>query len=189
MVFVARYSEVSSLLAELHSVPEDRLTALRGRLQHLQKLGFPPGINTGRGKPAEYFPGQLILLLIGVELMALGIPPERAARALLAKKVIISAAIISVLASLGDKRSPPLFIRVLPAALFDEDPRLGYVSLTDLTDTLEKTAHTGTFPTRIALVNLSAVILNVAEWAGRRSKDARKEFLTDLSLWAGKLEY
>lgn len=64
------------LLTHLHQVADDRQTALRGRLQHFQRLKFPPGVNTGRGKPAAYGAGSLVSLGVAFEMLQLGMLPE-----------------------------------------------------------------------------------------------------------------
>ncbi len=69
--------QVIDLLSELHNVSDDRPTAVRGRVQSFQRLGFPKGTNTGRGIPATYGPLQVTHLLFAFELLQLGLAPER----------------------------------------------------------------------------------------------------------------
>lgn len=76
--FVLRYPEVEALLAELHQVAPTGRVALMGRIKNLQRKGWPPGTNSGRGKPADYDGQALIELLLAFELAALRIPPEQA---------------------------------------------------------------------------------------------------------------
>lgn len=76
--FALRYPEVEALLAKLHQVAPTGRVALMGRIKNLQRKGWPPGTNSGRGKPAEYDMRALIELLMAFELTALRIPPEQA---------------------------------------------------------------------------------------------------------------
>jgi hypothetical protein len=76
--FVLRYPEVEALLAELHQVAPTTRIALMGRIKNLQRKGWPPGTNSGRGKPADYGFAALIELLLAFELAALRIPPDQA---------------------------------------------------------------------------------------------------------------
>jgi hypothetical protein len=79
VTFALSYAQVARLLALIHDIdPEERGVAFRGRLQHFQRLKYPPGVNTGRGKPAAYSAGQVTQLAIALELTQLGISPERA---------------------------------------------------------------------------------------------------------------
>jgi hypothetical protein len=62
----------------MHGVAPARVGALKGRLQHFQRLGFPAGVNTGRGKPAEYGVSAILRIVVAFELLQLGLMPERA---------------------------------------------------------------------------------------------------------------
>lgn len=76
--FPLSHASVMDLIAWRHSIAGDKRTALRGRLQHFQRKRFPPGANTGRGKPAAYDWEQLILLAVAFDLVELGLPPDLA---------------------------------------------------------------------------------------------------------------
>ena len=80
--FALRYPEVEALLAELHQVAPTGRVALMGRIKNLQRKGWPPGTNSGRGKPADYDMRAVIELLMAFELTALRIPPEQAVEVL-----------------------------------------------------------------------------------------------------------
>lgn len=66
------------LLSALHDVPPARETALIGRVQHLQRMGFPAGVNVGSGQRAEYDAPAIVRILLAFELMQFGLRPERA---------------------------------------------------------------------------------------------------------------
>lgn len=76
--FPLRYVDVEVLLARLHDIPEARIPALKARLQHLQKIGFPAETKTGRGKPACYTASATVKILVAFEVIALRIPPDQA---------------------------------------------------------------------------------------------------------------
>lgn len=65
------------MLADLHDVVPSRQPQLLFRLQHLKKLGFPTGVNTGRGRAVRYGPQQIVELVLAFELIAAGLSPER----------------------------------------------------------------------------------------------------------------
>ena len=52
------------------------------RFRYFQRLGFPAGTNTGRGKPASYELDQLLQILLAFELLAAGMSPTRVVRTL-----------------------------------------------------------------------------------------------------------
>lgn len=72
------YRELEELLALLHDVAPGRLAALRGRIKHFQRSGWPGGTNTGKGRPASYGFAEILKLALGFELLELGMTPERA---------------------------------------------------------------------------------------------------------------
>lgn len=64
----------------VHRIPDERRPAFVGRLQHLQKRGFPPGVNTGRGRAATYHAEHAFLLGVALQLNELSVSPERSIR-------------------------------------------------------------------------------------------------------------
>ena len=71
------FSKVVAILSDKHQISEERKSAFRGRLAHMQRLKFPIGINTGRGKPCSYSWRELLLLGIAIEFMEIGATPDR----------------------------------------------------------------------------------------------------------------
>ena len=71
------YSELEDFLAQMHRVAPEKRTALKGRLKHFQRLGWPAGTNKGKGARVEYGIGQTMMLAMGMELLQLGLTPER----------------------------------------------------------------------------------------------------------------
>jgi hypothetical protein len=82
MFFVAPYTlgrdQLQALMMRLHRVPADKRIALLGRLKHLQRLGWPPGSNLGKGRRVKYQADQVLLVAWALELIQLGFTPERA---------------------------------------------------------------------------------------------------------------
>lgn len=72
------FSVVADVLGDGHMIRDNARLAFSARLKHFQRLGFPEGINTGRGRAATYHIGHLIHLAIALELAQLGVTPERA---------------------------------------------------------------------------------------------------------------
>lgn len=81
--FALRYPEVEAILAEIHGVSSVGRTAFMGRIKHLQRKGWPPGANSGRGKPAEYGADALVRLLVSFELIALHVAPDQIVESLI----------------------------------------------------------------------------------------------------------
>jgi hypothetical protein len=74
------FNQVEAVFAARFDIPADRAVAFRGRLQHLQRLNFPTGVNTGRGKKASYGWKQIIQLTVALDLIDFGMTPDVAAR-------------------------------------------------------------------------------------------------------------
>jgi len=71
------YKDVVETFFLKHQISTERKGAFKGRLQHFQRLGFPPGINTGKGKAASYKWRELILLGLALEYAEIGSTPDR----------------------------------------------------------------------------------------------------------------
>lgn len=72
--------EVERFLSGFHDIAPDHLSAYAGRLKHIARQGFPAGVASGRGNPAEYDADQLFQLLLVTQLTQYGVQPGRAMR-------------------------------------------------------------------------------------------------------------
>lgn len=72
-----KYGEVEAALSALADVSTEKRIAFRARLKHLQRLGFPSGINTGSGKKADYDVATLTMMAVATAMMDIGLAPER----------------------------------------------------------------------------------------------------------------
>lgn len=75
-----RTPQVERVLAMRFGVAKEGRTALRGRLEHLRRLGTPAGIKKGQGRAATYGWDEFLELIVAVELLAVGLTPEHAHR-------------------------------------------------------------------------------------------------------------
>lgn len=72
------FKQVESTLAGFANIHPERRNAFVARLKQWQKSGFPEGINSGRGRKAQYGATQLYQLALCLLLIELGLTPERA---------------------------------------------------------------------------------------------------------------
>lgn len=72
------FSDVVNALAVIHVIGEEKRSAFASRIQHMQKLGFPDGINTGRGRAAKYQAHHAFKIGVALQLSEIGLNPERA---------------------------------------------------------------------------------------------------------------
>jgi hypothetical protein len=72
------FGQVEAILAEMQGVHPLRRAAFQSRLKQWQKMGFPEGVNVGRGVRAGYGADQLYQLVYMIELLRVGLTPDRA---------------------------------------------------------------------------------------------------------------
>ena len=70
------FAGIELTLGSLMAVPPDDLGKFRARLKQLQRLGFPDGVNIGRGARMPYSEHHLIQLAVALEVMNCGVPAK-----------------------------------------------------------------------------------------------------------------
>ena len=95
------YKEIQEILSRKHDIASASITAFRGRIQHMQRQGFPAGINTGKGRPAAYTWRELLLLALAFEYLEIGSTPDRAIAEIVKMEDMLLAGVSKVI--LADK--------------------------------------------------------------------------------------
>lgn len=180
------YAEVASLLSGMYGIGAERQTALRGRIQHLQKLGFPKGVNTGRGHKASYGPEQLLLLTLAFELAQLGLSPERSVGMLVEGQELVIAECKKAIRELPDKYSEEesRFLLVEPNTLYglktEGEPTRGIDvgSLKDIASRLRSTPS-------IAIISIHQLVSTVIDARWHQSEHRKLwKVAKELTDWA-----
>ena len=70
------FSEVVAILVRLFQVDEGKRDTFIARLQQLQRLGLPSGVNTGRGAKVRYLNWQVADLMLFLDLLDCGTTPQ-----------------------------------------------------------------------------------------------------------------
>lgn len=169
MAVALTYGQLSELLAKLHYISPEKRTAFRGRLQHLQRLGFPPGANTGKGRAASYGAGSILLLALALELTQVGVSPERSIRLLENNLSFVTSAakIASNWRAARNKTAMLLYLEPTSLAgltrpdLETSSDTFFYDSWPILRKRIENYGTRGF--RRLALINLSDLIANICE--------------------------
>lgn len=74
------FGQVEAVLADLNEIATDKRVAFSARLKNLQKQGLQStGSTPGRGKAASLRFGEMMQMALAVDLLRLGLPPQRAA--------------------------------------------------------------------------------------------------------------
>ncbi|QYE36306.1 hypothetical protein KZX46_10465 [Polymorphobacter sp. PAMC 29334] len=79
-MFKIGYLEIEAIVAGMCGVTEGG--TIRRRFKYLQRMGFPPRSNTGRGRRAIFNLEQVLQVVMAIELMQVGAGPTRAIRVL-----------------------------------------------------------------------------------------------------------
>ena len=72
------FKEAAFVLSFANGITIENMQAFHSRMKQWQKMGFPDGVNVGRGVRAEYGATQIYQLAIMLKLMRVGLTPERA---------------------------------------------------------------------------------------------------------------
>lgn len=152
-----------------YEVPDSRRTALRGKLQNLQKFGIPTDVNTGRGRPAKYGLAQTIELSIAMELMDLGFPPDSVVTILRSEMALILESL-----NVKDLKMPPYYgsegprpsLMVISAFakshFFPRRRSVQIMTPNEFAEGLLKDDLPVTFP--VAIIDLQKVLFQLKDW-------------------------
>jgi hypothetical protein len=78
-VFGIGFGELDAVVRIMHVVAPDN-AALVARFKYMQRMGFPEGVNSGRGMRAVYDLEKLLKVLVAFELLETGATPTRVVR-------------------------------------------------------------------------------------------------------------
>lgn len=179
------YAQIDEALATAHGIPDHKRSAFLARIKHLQKLGFPPGVNTGRGRAAVYGIGQAFLLALGLELIQLGTNPERAINSIHRCIADVCHGVL-IWADEAPKDSNQIFYVLAPAAISESfaaqhDLMLRPMDLVNV-QTFIETAD-GLYP-RLSLINLGLLLTGLHRRLAPDNETS--QFKTALKSWAGE---
>ena len=181
------YGEIEDFLAKIHSVTPDKRTALKGRLKHFQRLGWPAGTNQGKGARVRYNPGQTLSLAVALEMLQLGMTPERVVEHLGIYGSYLAMGFVDVLISDRPLEEPVFFV-FDPDALrllrdqVEDAKRTGLRHLicrqSEMDDALSTTDIRNW--RRMALISLTAILQDYVEMI--RKKTAGGDPFSDVSV-------
>lgn len=76
--------QLEAVLIAHHRIQPDKQVTFRSRIKTIQRMGFPPGTNVGRGPKVSYTAEHMLMLVSVFELQQVGLPAERAIKTVLA---------------------------------------------------------------------------------------------------------
>lgn len=181
MAFAFSYPEAFAFLCRMYGIAPARSVAFRGRLQHLQRLGFPAGVNTGRGRPARYEAEQMIMLALALQFIELGLTPERAVSVLQTRAGNIADAVAAALRGRGEiyllidpdglgtfRESPPpspgLESEFASATEAEKDIAVRSLSWWNTQDMMGEVMDVLHFCHHVAVIGLSTILSYMESW-------------------------
>lgn len=127
-MFGLGYGELDSVVRVMHQVAPDN-AALVARFKYMQRLGFPEGVNPGRGVRSVYGLEESLKVLLAFELLETGATPTRVVRMVRTGWPGLRGALALAWVAMRDERVRPrrMMICATPGAFRelgeDEDPR------------------------------------------------------------------
>lgn len=161
MGVVLNRATVEEILARTHHIEPGSRPALAARMRHFQRLGFPPGSNTGKGRRAAYGLDELLLFALAFELVQLGVTPERASTLLTDCSEIVLGEAKAALSSETIKGAERLLIidpRALSSLQGESAAYDDYLMVGGLADVRKRFRSRYVVP-RIAIIDLMSVIV------------------------------
>lgn len=193
------FNQVEAVFVQRFDIPDDRAVAFRGRLQHLQRLNFPQGVNTGRGKKANYGWLQVIQLTVALDLIDLGMTPDVAAKTVKqgSDRIIDAVSEVALAFETAQKLSKAMIKARCPfgitkIAVFSAysltfsrpDDQPGMILTYSGKDFLEQFAKDPAVEPTAAFVNLGARMMLVGQFVGRTTSLDPVKVADDLLGWA-----
>ncbi len=188
------YKEIQTILSRKHNIADRNEMAFRGRIQHMQRLGFPSGVNTGKGRPVSYTWRELLLLALVFEYLEIGSTPDRAiAEIVKIEDMILSGIAKVILADHDDADSPTSnhFLFVELSALLtlkaEEDwhQQCRFLSFQDIQEILSPDGNDA-FRSPYAIIDLrqflGGVFMSVLDVCGLNNQIMAR----DVRLWASR---
>jgi len=158
-------SALLDALGEALGVQARGKTAFLGRFQHLQRLHLVQGINPGRGKSAEYQAFQMLVIALAMQMLQLGLPPERVVRLLHDNRQTVERSLIEAVPTPDDLAPSVIFYDpAVLSVLGDGAEAVPFVDQTfdcagaeTLSAMIEQFVVNGVVP-RLALINVAGTI-------------------------------
>lgn len=170
MEFGIGRSALLKVLADAMMVDAKGASAFLGQFQHLQRLRLVQGINPGRGKQAQYRANQVLVIAIAMQLLQLGLTPERAVRIIQDNQDRVRLCIM--LAVQSPEALQPAFLYFDPAMLTELGDRSGesdfaeqtfhYAGQGALREMIEGFLVEGDVP-RMAIINVKGTIVAIKD--------------------------
>lgn len=187
-IFPLSFAEVTVYLGSTHLIEISRTPALQSRIKDFQRRGFPSGLNSGKGKAAQYGVEQVVLLAIAFEFLELGMAPKEICALLRAA----SDALIHEVRQIY-KGGSIMFRKVKRLVYFDprglSDLREGKdfadgasgISIGTIRDLTKSLTQTNS---RLAVIDLQTLVIDLAAYLGAATAKPDEDVVNELVAWS-----
>jgi hypothetical protein len=187
------FADVEAALAQVHHIADPKRSAFANRLKHLQRLGFPEGVNTGRGRAATYLPEHVFLIAVALQLNEFGITPERAIKLISNSMGRIADGVMQAIDPDPLAVDRPIYCHVPAAHLEDlsiekpSDWSLGCHPAQRTIDTIIDASKRPNMVFRLAVFSLSGLLIWLPDLLSPHDEHARRQFLISMREWGTPL--
>lgn len=184
------FAEIEAGLAIIHDIASEKRTAFVGRLKYLQKQGFLPNANTGRGKAASYQAEDAMLLGLALQLCEFGLSPDKAVNVIKRSMGYIAEGVLqATVPNPYEARSrllcfsPTSNLEELHASQ-ESDYGLHFLFLDDWLEGMRIPDKDPAMLIRYGFFSFTGLLVFLPAMMRRRDFDHEKEFWADLRRWA-----
>lgn len=96
------FAQANFALAFVTGVSMEKAGSFEARIKQWQKMGFPEGVNVGRGVKASYGATQIFQLLIMLKLLRVGLTPQRAQQVVISGWPKLKDAVVETLSCMAN---------------------------------------------------------------------------------------
>lgn len=187
------FSEIEAVLALLHDIASEKRSAFVGRLKYLQKQGFLPNANTGRGKAASYQAEDAMLLGLALQLCEFGLSPDKAVNVIKRSFGYIAEGVLQATAPNPYEAKSPLLCFPPTSNLEDlhaskeSDYGLHFLFLDDWLEGMKISDKDPATLVRYGFFSFTGLLAFLPAMMRRRDFEHQKEFWANLRRWAWRI--
>jgi hypothetical protein len=177
-----------ALVTALRVDPE-RTDTFRARLKQLQRLGFPPGVNVGRGTKMSYSTEHLLQLMFAFELISTGLPAKTATEMVLQgwQRIRSACSVLGRYDPFIGEKSPEMFVVWRPD-LLGQQPSAVLPRVEDL-NSISNSFGPASSPGTHILVEASRLVSRLVDVGGEASRISTSALYREMSRWAKPPEF
>jgi hypothetical protein len=158
-----RFGQIEDILQMVHAVPDDMRSQFRSRLRNLIRVGLQLP-SRAKGRSANFYPADMFKMAFAVELLQIGLPPERAALIASHNWPAAVEGLFAARRELRDGKVTPRLLVMENNAIISATYRLRAETGASLSKMLGEKASALTMR-RLTIINLTAMVVLISQAA------------------------